>query len=246
MSTTAFGSRTAVAIVALIALAAPLAAPAQGASADPHVASVEQLLGHLDLANTSYEHGPGHIDWSGTVASHTDCSGLIDQLLMHDDGLDADALKRWFGSRRPTARRYHDAIVGGRGFERMQSVADLRAGDLIAIEYLTRHDNTGHVMLVAGAAERRPASPPLVEGTEQWSVDVIDSSESGHGATDTRHKRGPDGKDHDGLGRGVFRLYTDAQGRIAGFSWSTLKGSHFTAPADEHLVLGRFLPGYRP
>ncbi|HZV91612.1 MAG TPA: hypothetical protein VFF72_00260, partial [Caldimonas sp.] len=160
--------------------------------------------------------------------------------------LDADALKRWFGSRRPTAKRYHDAIVEGRGFERLQSVADLRPGDLIAIEYLTRHDNTGHVMLVAGAARQRPASPPLVDGTGQWSVDVIDSSESGHGATDTRHKRGPDGHDHDGLGGGVLRLYTDAAGHVEGFSWSTLKGSHFVAPADEHVVLGRFLPGFRP
>jgi hypothetical protein len=48
------------------------------------------------------------------------------------------------------------------------------------------------------------------------------------------------------LGRGVFRLYTDAGGSVTGFAWSTLKVSRFVAPADEHLVLGRLVPGFRP
>lgn len=56
------------------------------------------------------------------------------------------------------------------------------------------------------------AVPPYVDGTVQWSVPVIDSSESGHGTTDTRHKRGADGRNHDGLGRGVFRLVGECAG----------------------------------
>ena len=32
----------------------------------------------------------------------------------------------------------------------------------------------------------------------------------------------------------------------AGFAWSTMKASRFIAPDDEHLVLGRFVPGFRP
>jgi hypothetical protein len=219
---------------------------ARAASPDAHVVSAERLVDQLDLGNTSYEHGPGSVTWSGTVAAHTDCSGFIDQLLTHDDGLGADDFKRWFGSGRPTAERYHDAIVDGRGFTRLGSVAELRPGDLIAIKYLSRHDNTGHIMLVNEAPQRMNAVPPYVDGTVQWSVPVIDSSESGHGTTDTRHQRGPGGHDHDGLGRGVFRLYADAQGQVVGFSWSTLKASHFVAPEDEHLVLGRFVPGFRP
>ena len=165
---------------------------------------------------------------------------------MHDDGFAADDFKRWFGSRRPTAERYHDAIVDGRGFARLDRIADLRAGDLIAIKYLTRHDNTGHIMLAVEAPSRMNATPPYVDGTQQWSVAVIDSSESGHGTTDTRHKRGADGRDHDGLGRGVVRLYADASGAVVGFSWSTTKASRFIAPQDEHVVLGRLQPGYRP
>ena len=233
--------RAAALLAASCCTALPLAAPA-----GPHVASAERLVDKLDLANTDYAHGQGSISWTGKVASHTDCSGFIDHLLMHDDGYTPDDFKRWFGSRRPTAERYHDAIVEGRGFTRLAKVGELRPGDLIAIKYLTRHDNTGHIMLVTEAPRRMNVAPPYVDGATQWSVTVIDSSESGHGPTDTRHKRGKGGRDHDGLGRGVFRLYADAAGKVAGFSWSTAKVSRFIAPDDEHLVLGRLAPGFRP
>lgn len=227
-------------------LGALLCAMATAAAADRHVTSAERLVDQLDLANTDYANGQGSVSWTGTVISHTDCSGFIDHLLMHDDGLSADDFKRWLGSRRPTAARYHDAITEGRGFTRLASIDALRAGDLIAIKYLTRHDNTGHIMLVADAPRRISPTQPIVDGTTQWAVTVIDSSESGHGPTDTRHKRGADGRDHDGLGRGVFRLYADARGEVAGFSWSTTKASRFVAPADEHLVLGRLVESFRP
>jgi hypothetical protein len=235
----------ALALVLILPALASLGAQGAGTT-NPHVVSAERLVDQLDLANTNYEHGQGSVTWTGTVASHTDCSGFIDHLLMHDDGLGADDFKRWFGSRRPTAERYHDAIVEGRGFTRLGSVRDLRPGDLIAIKYLTRHDNTGHIMLVVDAPRRISPTLPVVDATTQWAVTVIDSSESGHGPTDTRHKRGADGRDHDGLGRGVFRLYADGRGEIAGFAWSTAKVSRFVAPADEHLVLGRLVEGFRP
>ena len=210
------------------------------------VAAADQLVRQVDLSNTDYAHGQGSVTWEGTVASHTDCSGFIDHLLIHVDGYSADDFKRWFGSRRPTAERYHDAIVEGRGFAPVATIGDLLPGDVIAIKYLTRHDNTGHIMLVVEPPRRMSASIPFVDGTTQWAVAVIDSSESGHGPTDTRHKRGEGGRDHDGLGRGVVRLYGGAQGEVAGFAWSTAKASRFIAPQDEHVVLGRFVAGFRP
>ena len=101
-------------------------------------------------------------------------------------------------------------------------------------------------MLVVDAPNRMNATPPYVDGTTQWSVPIVDSSESGHGPTDTRYKRGAGGRDHDGLGRGVFRLYTDPHGAVVGFAWSTTKASRFESPEDEHVVLGRLVPGFHP
>ena len=76
-------------------------------------------------------------------------------------------------------------------------------------------------------------------GTTQWAVTVIDSSRSGHGFSDSRHAHGRGGKDHDGLGQGMVRLYADRYGRVVGFSWSTLRRWAFKGPGDEHLVIGR-------
>lgn len=231
--------------VCLVAMSS-LHARAATEDSSARVAAAGKLVDELDLSNTDYAHGQGSVTWAGTVASHTDCSGFIDHLLMHVDGYSADDFKRWFGTRRPTAERYHDAIAEGRGFMAVRAVDDLRPGDVIAIKYLTRHDNTGHIMMVVEPPRRMSSSLPLVQGTSQWAVGVIDSSESGHGPTDTRYKRGADGRDHDGLGRGVVRLYANAQGEVAGFSWSTLKSSRFIGPQDEHVVLGRFAPAFRP
>jgi NlpC/P60 family len=237
--------RTAAAGAILLACATAIAGNAH-AEPPPHVVAAQHVVDALDLSNTDYAHGQGTVDWSGTVASHTDCSGFIDHLLMHVDGYAPDDFKRWFGSRRPTARRYHDAIVEGRGFTSVAKVEDLLPGDLIAIKYITRQDNTGHVMLVVDAPRRITPSVPIVEGTTQWAITVIDSSESGHGPADTRHKHGSGGNDHDGLGRGEFRLYADKTGAVAGFAWSTAKASRFVPPADEHAVLGRFIANFHP
>lgn len=238
-------TRIALGAALLLALAGSPGASAQDAAAT-HVATASRLVDALDLANTNYEHGRGSVTWDGVVASHTDCSGFIDHLLMHDDGYTVDDFKRWFGSRRPNAAQYHDAMVDGKGFVQLASVSALKPGDLIAVKYLSRKDNTGHIMLVAEAPRSISGAPPFVDATTQWAVTVIDSSESGHGPTDTRYKRGRGGRDHDGLGRGVFRLYAGAQGEVVGFAWSTTKLSRFVAPPDEHVVLARPVPGFRP
>jgi hypothetical protein len=221
-------------------------APGETTTIPKHLAEARLLLSGVTLDRTNYEHGQPNVTWEEPKASHTDCSGFIDALFMHTYQYDPAAYKRWFDSHRPSAKRYHDAIVEHKGFTQLQRVADIRPGDIIAVKYLKRTDNTGHVMLADSMATSRKATDPIVEGTQQWELTIIDSSKSGHGVTDTRHKMGADGKDHDGLGRGVLRLYTHADGSIAGFAWSTLKVSEFKMPDTEDLVVGRLLSGYRP
>lgn len=211
-----------------------------------HLADAKELVKHLDLAHTNYEHGKGQIVWSGTRESHADCSGFLDELLMHSYGYDRDQFKKWFDSHRPSAARYHTAIAEQRGFHLISRLQDVQPGDVLAVKYLERKDNTGHVMLVAEAPRRMKPKQPVVEGAEQWEVPIIDSSESGHGPSDTRHKKGAGGKDHDGLGAGVLRIYTDNRGTIAGFTWSTLEVSKFKSPKDEHLVIGRLKTDFKP
>ncbi len=92
-------------------------------------------------------------------------------------------------------------------------------------------------MLMAGAPRQRPASVPVVAGTVQWEVPVIDESESGHGTRDTRHLA--EGGFRDGLGAGVLRIYTDRTGKIVGHSWSVTRKSKFRSQEQRPLVIGR-------
>jgi len=212
-----------------------------------HLHEAESLVRRLNLKNTDYRHGEPEVIWDGaSAASHADCSGFIDALLIRSYGYNKEDFKSWFGKSRPTAANYHDAIVTQKGFSRIERPQDVREGDFLAVKYLVLKENTGHVMLAAGAAKRMDAQQPVIAGTIQWELKVIDSSESGHGITDTRHHKGENNKDHTGLGAGVLRIYSHDNGQIAGWSWSTLKVSEFKQPKDEHLVIGRLLSNHKP
>jgi hypothetical protein len=211
-----------------------------------HLADATALVRSVELQHTSYAHGKADVQWTGVCASHADCSGFLDALLMHSYGYDRETFKKWFDSHQPSARRYHDAIVDQHGFSEIKDLPHVRPGDILAVKYLQRKDHTGHVMLVAGAPRRIQTKKPVVEGAGQWEVPVIDSSQSGHGSSDTRHHKGAGGKDHDGLGEGVLRIYTDRADKVVGFTWSTQERSEFKAPNDEHLVIGRLTPGFKP
>jgi hypothetical protein len=205
-----------------------------------HLEVAEQLVSHIDLANTDYAHGAPHVSFTAPLESHADCSGFADALLEYSYGLDKKEFRTLFGSGRPTAARYYDAVENQSGFSLVPHVQDTRPGDFLAVKYLTRKDNTGHVMIVAARPVQmeRPKDPART-GSEQWKVLVIDSSESGHGPTDTRHKKGANGKDHDGVGEGQLRIYSDDGGNVTGFSWSTISASKFKSPQEEPLIIGR-------
>ena len=210
-----------------------------------HLADASSLVTRMDLRNTSYNHGEPWVNWE-SPESYADCSGFIDELLKHSYGYTRDDLKKWFGSHRPTARRYHDAIAAGNGFEEIHELSQALPGDIIAIKYLKRADNTGHVMIIAERPNMAATQNAIAPQFDQWQIPVIDSSMSGHGPADSRHAQGENGKDHDGLGKGVLCIYTDKDTRVTGFSWSSMAKSEFKAPDDEHVVIGRLKPSFKP
>jgi hypothetical protein len=172
-----------------------------------------------------------------------DCSGFLNELLKHSDGFDAAQIRAVFGSARPTAKRYFDAIAERRGFENIAKVENTQAGDILAVAYLKNYKGkaTGHVMLAAGAAVRMEAHDPLVEGTTQWEVSVIDSAINGHGPTDTRHGQAAGTKKSTGVGKGILRVYADRDGKAAGYTWnsaSTDRGG-FYSQEDRPIMIGR-------
>ena len=208
-----------------------------------HLELARILVRELRPEDTSYQHKQGYITWKGEngaegYQSHVDCSGLLNILFERAYGITANDFEKWLGKRRPLASEYFNAISQQQNFRAITAIGNVRPGDIIAIRYPPgTNDNTGHVMIVNEVPTRRKPSKPEVDGTEQWEVSVIDSSESGHGKTDTRRK--PDGSFGDGVGQGVLRIYTDSSNQIVGYTWSTFAVSDYYDQNTRQLVIGR-------
>lgn len=231
-------------LLVVTAFALPAWSAAEGPP--PHLAAAEDLVQRLDLAATDYKHQSFDVSWDVPPHCFADCSGFLDALLMHVYGFKRDDFERWVGARRPNAAAYYTAIKEKHGFQVINRIGAVQPGDILAVYYVNRTDNSGHILIADGRPETMAPKQPLKEGLRQWLLPVIDCSESGHGPLDTRHKKGPAGKDHAGLGRGVLRIYTATNGEIVGFTWSTLNASQFKGADEEPLIIGRLESNFRP
>jgi hypothetical protein len=220
---------------------------ADGAS--DHLVWARRLVAGVSPETNIYASRPTVVTWSGVngateTRNRSVCSALVAHLFSQAYGYRAADYASWLGGRFPRAAGFHDAIAGGHGFDPVHRVEDVRPGDVLAIKYPPGSHPTGHVLLAASRPEPRRATEPVVPGTMQYELTVIDSSHTGHGPTDTRHYA--KGKFHSGVGEGLFRLYADPSGKIVGYSWSVTKASEFYAPSDRELVIGRLNHQVKP
>jgi len=203
------------------------------------VIQAKALVEKVKPENTSYRHKNNEVSWGvkGEAVCHADCSGFINALLLHTGAFGEKDFKNHLGTERPLARHYYDAIIHQRGFVEITRIHEVKAGDIIAIRYPPGSSNTGHVMLVVNKPDSRTATEPMIKGTVQYEVQIVDSSTSGHGGNDSRKLA--DGKFHDGLGTGVFRIYTNEQGVFVGHAWSNYPSSKYQDIKARHIVVGR-------
>jgi hypothetical protein len=202
-----------------------------------------ELIAHqIDPAHNEYAHKGCFIKWKGEngaafYENRTDCSDFLDLLLEHTYHFTPEQMKGWTGRERPLATTWYETIRAGNGFETIADVRSIQPGDVIAVKFPPGEADTGHIMIAAGVARSRSASAPLEPGTDQWELDIIDSSKSGHGKNDTR--RQADGTFAHGVGAGTLRLYSNGDGSIAGYAWSVLAGSEFQSASQRNIVVGR-------
>jgi hypothetical protein len=250
---------------------------AQTSTNPKHLEDALLLLKGLLLENNNYQHGTPNVTWKGVkgapdYVSKTDCSGFMSKLLQHSYGdyFTKERFEQWMKKKRdrPLAEDFYNAIVKQKDFIQIKKLAQVQAGDIIAIKYIPDEDpktkdNTGHVMLVVEPPKKRDSTKPLVKKTFQWEVMVIDQSCSGHGQDDSRRK--PDSSDddsqpdgdgiadnernnpcepnkrfNDGLGKGIMRIYTNKDNdNILGYTWSISQISDYYSPEERDLVIGR-------
>lgn len=205
------------------------------------------MVANITEAQTDYDHGLGPVTWSavdGSLAyeSRTDCSGYILALYQKAYQVTPTQLGTWLGKKRPHATNFADAIKTGHGYALLTNIADVAPGDLIAVRYPNpgKGDNTGHLMLVETAPVPHGSSKPIIDGTQQFDVRIIDQSSTGHGPTDTRHHA--DKTFADGVGSGTIRLYTDMSGATVGYAWSDISVSPYYSQAERPMSIGRLDP----
>ncbi len=209
----------------------------------------EFLVENVKPADTDYQHSNGVVTWAGEhgaekFESRTDCSGFLIALLTQTYELGKEDFAKWLGKTRPLAVSFFNNIASQRGFSSVDSISQVQIGDIIAIKYVNSApgDNTGHIMLVASLPQNRVSTKPLVAGFEQWELIIIDSSSTGHGKTDTRHKQGDNF--NEGAGKGKLRLYTQTDGKIVGYSWSVEASSEYYDKAIRPMLIGRIDPNF--
>jgi hypothetical protein len=227
-------------LIALVAIAR--AGDSDSSSQPPHVSDAKLLVANVAPEDNDYDHKSCYIRWKGESGAekfenHTDCSDFLNLLLEHSYHFTPEMYKEWTGHKRPTAAEWHDAVLAGKGMDVVDSFSDAKVGDYLIVKYPPGGANTGHVMLICNPPHQRRASRPIVDGTDQWDVPVIDSSESGHGKQDTRRK--PEGGFYRGVGQGTMRIYTSGDGKVAGYTWSDEGVSTYRTKPDYDLLVGR-------
>ena len=244
--------------LSLTSLFATLALSSSPAAADPtnHLGWAQLMVDTIDPANNTYDTSPTTVEWAGyNGATLTENRSKCSPFLTHVFNQSYDVtFSTWMGCNSPIAMTWHDQIEAENQFERITHVTDIAAGDIIAISYdndgctnvtcssFSTCSSSGHVMIVKSAPTSRTATSPIISGTTQYAVVVIDSSASYHGSGDTRYQAEAGGGHDSGVGEGTFRLYADSNGEIEGYSWSTVSGSTHYNMNSRHLVVGRYTP----
>ncbi|MCX4761201.1 LamG domain-containing protein [Streptomyces sp. NBC_01275] len=167
------------------------------------------------------------------------CSSFVTWVLRHTYGWATDDyFRQYFQDRIPEAADYRKAFTDGTGgprFQRIRKVADLRPGDLIAVDYNgSDADNTGHIVLVRQIKGVYTGALNFA-GETQYAVEVADCTSDPHGVyglggyalyPDTRMGGSADTDDFEGVGIGHMMFYAaDATGEFSRYRWSVNTGS---------------------
>lgn len=201
------------------------------------------LAQNCNSGNTDYLLSAQDITWAGQNGAlvykcTADCSGLVNTLIKKTFGATGNDFLSWWGRNRPIAKTYTDAIAINSKFARKSNIANIVAGDVIAVKYPDGDPTSGHVLLAASAPVLRTSSSPIISSTKQYEVEVIDCANSGHGSTDPRNIG-----NYSGVGRGIMRIYTNISGdSLYGHTWSTASNSTYYSQSSRKLEVGTFTP----
>jgi hypothetical protein len=201
-----------------------------------HLVLARELVENIKPDNNHYSLGDDVVNFPGDFFSNgysmrANCSGFVIALFERAKYATRSQMSflNWSAGRRKfKSEDFLYSIENEKGFKRIKSIDEIRPGDVLAIELLNAQDKsetgvTGHVALINSAPKKIPSRKPIVEGTRQFEVSLIDSNQEPAGDDDTRVI--DSSSRLQGLGRGTVRLYADSDGEVVGLA-RTFKNSN--------------------
>lgn len=218
------------ALVSSLLLCGSLAnAQSDPAGVPKYLALARELVENIKPGDNRYSLGDQFISFPGDLSSSkyaikADCSGFLLAVFERAKYPTRSRMSflNWSPSRkRPAAEDFVYSIENEKGFVHIKRVEDMRPGDLLAHAMLKIEDQkqtgtTGHVFLINSLPKRIAPRKPLVEGTTQYSVSIIDSNEEYVGEDDSR--LADRANKLKGLGRGTIRIYSDSNDELVGWA----------------------------
>ncbi len=213
-------------------------APSHAEDTPRHLAIARQLVQNITPENNQYVLGGRLISMPGDTSASTylmraDCSGFL-LAAFERAGYSTQSqmifLKDSKKRKRPSAEDFVLSIERQRGFSQIRFIEDIRPGDLLAHALLNLEDQaqtgtTGHVFLIDGTPKPIAARKPVVNGTRQFEVHIIDSNNEQVGDDDSR--LADPSRKFAGLGRGTIRLYADSSGELVGWAKTFARSGRF-------------------
>jgi hypothetical protein len=196
-----------------------------------HLELARELLTTVKPENNNYEvYGPGRgVRWKGDLfarenAVNTACVGFVTAVLERAGSPTPKAVASktsWKHELR--VNNYYESVEKGFGLQKIGRLNDAEPGDLFLFSCKDMCANSkatdiqGHITFIDEKPIQKNSTPPLIDGTLQWLVTVIDSADAPHGLKDTRWS--PQGEPkRTGVGRGTYRVYTDMSGVPIGYT----------------------------
>jgi hypothetical protein len=192
-----------------------------------HLAIARELVENIKPDDNHYRLGGEFVSLPGDApgaryAMTADCSGFLLAIFARAGYSIRERMPYLVSTpkrKRPRAEDFVLSIEERKGFATVARVPDIRPGDLLAHAMLDAADKkqvgtTGHVFLIDSAPKKIWGWSPIVPGTDQYEVTVIDSNGELVGDDDTRRAAGKDA----GLGRGTIRLYANREGELVGWA----------------------------
>jgi hypothetical protein len=236
----------------------------------PHVLEAELFANYLNLpecprGNNNYKSDgtPNILTWGtpgqpATWFNQSQCASFITGLLRrtYPDIATEAYFRTYFGPASPNARDYRRVFAGPPvpHWQPITKLLDLRAGDVIAIDYQNDQPNqTGHIVMVRRIKGTYVAPSPTLNfpGETQHVVEIIDCTSDPHGVFGVGNYfaypdiRLVDGvNDREGVGFGHMVLYASTStGVFSRYRWSVNSSSANTYTVSQRpIAAARFVP----